>query len=276
MNVLHALILGIVQGLTELLPVSSSAHLNLFPWVFRWDDIGPSFDVALHIGTLFAIIIFFYKDWIKLIKGGYEQVKYKKKTVYGRLFWYIVFATIPTGIACLVFDKISDKVIEGLTSAFNVEAITVEMALIAIALIVMGIVLYVVDKKSKSVTDLKHITFKQAFWVSISQAIAAAFPGVSRSGITMTVGRKMGIKRTSIAKFSFLLSAPVVAAAALVKMKDFVFGLPFIVGVLSSFIVGMFVIKFLLKYLQKGSFKIFAIYRVVLGVIVFVILFTRI
>ena len=276
MNVLHALILGIVQGLTELLPVSSSAHLNLFPWVFRWDDIGPSFDVALHIGTLFAIIIFFYKDWIKLIKGGYEQVKYKKKTVYGRLFWYIVFATIPTGIACLVFDKISDKVIEGLTSAFNVEAITVEMALIAIALIVMGIVLYVVDKKSKSVTDLKHITFKQAFWVSISQAIAAAFPGVSRSGITMTVGRKMGIKRTSIAKFSFLVSAPVVAAAALVKMKDFVFGLPFIVGVLSSFIVGMFVIKFLLKYLQKGSFKIFAIYRVVLGVIVFVILFTRI
>ena len=79
MNVLHALILGIVQGLTELLPVSSSAHLNLFPWVFRWDDIGPSFDVALHIGTLFAIIIFFYKDWIKLIKGGYEKIKYNKK-----------------------------------------------------------------------------------------------------------------------------------------------------------------------------------------------------
>ncbi len=275
MKVIHALILGIIQGLTELLPISSSAHLNLFPWIFGWEEISASFDVALHIGTLLAIVLFFYKDWIKLIKGGYEQVKYKKKTTEGRIFLYIVFATIPTGIACLIFDKISEKIIEMLTNAFHVEAITVEMALIAIALIVMGIVLYIVDKKSKAKTDYKNITFKQSFWVAISQAIAAAFPGVSRSGITMTVGRGMGIKREAIAKFSFLLSTPVVAAAALVKMKDFVFGIPFIVGVLASFIVGLFVIKFLLQYLQKGSFKIFAIYRVVLGVIVFAILFAR-
>lgn len=275
MTVIQALILGIVQGLTELLPVSSSAHLNLFPWIFGWEEISGSFDVALHIGTLLAIVIFFYKDWVKLIKCGYEQVKYKKKTVEGRLFWFIVFATIPTGILCIIFDWISDKLIEGLANTFSLQVQTEEMLLIAVALIVMGILLYVVDKNSKSKTDINHITFKQALWVSMSQAIAAAFPGVSRSGITMTVGRKMGIKREAIAKFSFLLSTPVVAAAALVKMKDFVFGIPFVVGVLASFIVGLLVIKFLLKYLQKGSFKVFAIYRVVLGIIVLGILFIR-
>lgn len=276
MEIIHSLILGIVQGLTELLPVSSSAHLNIFPWVFGWEDISASFDVALHIGTLLAIVVFFYKDWVKLFKGGYEQVKYKKKTTEGRLFWYIVFSTIPTGILCLILDWLSDKIVEGLTGVFSVPKITVEMGLIAIALIVMGIILYIVDKKSESKTDLKHITFKQSLLVSISQALAAAFPGVSRSGITMTVGRKLGIKRDAIAKFSFLLSTPVVAAAALVKMKDFVFGAPFIVGVLASFIVGLIVIKFLLKYLQKGSFKVFAVYRVVIGIIVLILLFTRI
>lgn len=275
MGVLHALILGIVQGLTELLPVSSSAHLNLFPWIFNWEEISDSFDVALHIGTLLAIALFFYKDWVKLIKGGYEQVKYKKKSTEGKLFWYIVFATIPTGIFCLLLDLLSDIMVCGLADAFRLQVQTEEMLLIAVALIVMGVLLYVVDKNAKSKTDLKHITFKQAFWVSISQALAAAFPGVSRSGITMTVGRKMGIKREDIAKFSFLLSTPVVAAAALVKMKHFVFGIPFIVGVLASFIVGLLVIKFLLKYLQKGSFKVFAIYRVVLGVIVLALLFAR-
>ena len=275
MEIIHSLILGIIQGLTELLPVSSSAHLNLFPWIFGWDEISDSFDVALHIGTLLAIVIFFYKDWIKLFKCGYEQVKYKKKTTEGRLFWFIVFSTIPTGILCLVFDWLSDKIIAGLTGALHVPEISVEMGLIAVALIVMGIVLYIVDKNAKSKIDIKHITFKQSLLISMSQAIAAAFPGVSRSGITMMVGRAMEIKRDSIAKFSFLLSTPVVAAAALFKMKDFVFGIPFIVGVLASFLVGMVVIKFLLKYLQKGSFKVFAIYRVILGVIVLGILFAR-
>ncbi|MBR0351492.1 MAG: undecaprenyl-diphosphate phosphatase [Clostridia bacterium] len=275
MGVLHALILGIVQGLTELLPVSSSAHLNIFPWIFNWEDIGPSFDVALHIGTLLAILVFFYKDWVKLIKGGYEQVAKKKRTTEGRMFWYIVFATIPTGILCLVFDKISDGIVGGIQNMMNTDELTAKMVLIAPALIIMGIVLYVVDKRAKSKTDFKDITFKQSLWIAMSQAIAAAFPGVSRSGITMTVGRGMGIKRGAIAKYSFLLSAPVVAAAALFEMKNFTFDWSFIIGVLSSFIVGMLVIKFLLKYLQKGSFKVFAIYRIVIGVIVFALLFAR-
>ncbi len=275
MEILHSLILGVVQGLTELLPVSSSAHLNLFPWVFGWSDISESFDVALHIGTLLAIIIFFYKDWVQLIKGGYNQVVKKKKSTEGKIFWYIVIATIPTGIACLVLDKLSGKLIEILSGVFKTSQINTQMFIIAIALIVMGIILYVVDKNSKSKTKYKDITFKQSLLISLSQAIAAAFPGVSRSGITMTVGRKMGVERESVAKFSFLLSTPIVAAAALYELKHFVFDLPFVIGVLASFIVGMFVIKFLLNYLKKGSFKVFAIYRVALGIIVLIILMTR-
>lgn len=275
MEILHSLILGVVQGLTELLPVSSSAHLNLFPWVFGWSDISESFDVALHIGTLLAIIIFFYKDWVQLIKGGYNQVVKKKKSTEGKIFWYIVIATIPTGIACLVLDKLSGKLIEILSGVFKTSQINTQMFIIAIALIVMGIILYVVDKNSKSKIKYKDITFKQSLLISLSQAIAAAFPGVSRSGITMTVGRKMGLERESVAKFSFLLSTPIVAAAALYELKHFAFDLPFVIGVLASFIVGMFVIKFLLNYLKKGSFKVFAIYRVALGIIVLIILMTR-
>ena len=267
-EIFQALILGIVQGLTELLPISSSAHLNLFPWIFGWNEISPSFDVALHIGTLFAIVLFFFKDWVNLIKGGYNQVIKKKKSTDGKIFWYIVISTIPTGILCLVLDKLSEKLIEKLATTFSVQEKLIEMFMIAIALIVMGIILYVVDKKSKYEVEYKDITFKQSLWIAMSQALAAAFPGVSRSGITMTVGRGMGLKRESVAKYSFLLSTPVVAAAALVDLKDFVFGPAFFVGVFASFIVGVLVIKFLLNYLQKGSFKVFAVYRVILGLFV--------
>ena len=274
-EILQALVLGIVQGLTELLPVSSSAHLNLFPWIFGWSEISPSFDVALHIGTLFAILIFFYKDWVNLIKGGYNQVIKKEKSTDGKIFWYIIISTIPTGVLCLILDKLSSKMIEKIAINLNIQEKTVEMLFIAVALIVMGIVLYVVDKKAKSKIKYEDITFKQALWIAMSQAIAAAFPGVSRSGITMTVGRGMGIERESAAKYSFLLSAPVVAAAAIFDLKDFVFSPAFIVGVLSSFVVGMLVIKFLLNYLKKGSFKIFAIYRIILGIIVISLCITR-
>ena len=274
-EILQALVLGIVQGLTELLPVSSSAHLNLFPWIFGWSEISPSFDVALHIGTLFAILIFFYKDWVNLIKGGYNQVIKKEKSTDGKIFWYIIISTIPTGVLCLILDKLSSKMIEKIAINLNIQEKTVEMLFIAVALIVMGIILYIVDKKAKSEIEYKDITLKQSLWIAMSQAIAAAFPGVSRSGITMTVGRGMGIERESAAKYSFLLSAPVVAAAAIFDLKDFVFSPAFIVGVLSSFVVGMLVIKFLLNYLKKGSFKIFAIYRIILGIIVISLCITR-
>ena len=267
MSLFQAIILGIVQGLTELLPISSSAHLNLIPWIFNWTSSAEfntafeAFDVALHVGTLLAIAIFFFKDWINLIVGGYKQVVKKEKTFEGKMFWYIVIATIPGAIIGFILDKF-------------MEDILTKPLIIAIALIVMGIILYIVDEKCKSTTDYEHLTFKQTFLVGLSQSLAF-IPGVSRSGVTMTCARLLGIDRTSAAKYSFMLSAPIVAGAALYKMKDFVFSLNFFIGVLTSFIVGLLVIKFLLEYLKKGSFKLFAIYRVVLGAIVIALLIIR-
>lgn len=263
MTIIQAIILGIVQGLTELLPISSSAHLNIIPWLFNW-SIPESFDVALHLGTLLAITIFFFKDWLSLIKGGYDQAIKKKKSTEGKLFWFIVAVTIPTGILSLVLDKVSDMICE---------KFGIEMILIAIALIVLGIVLYVVDKKSKSEVNLENMTFKQSFLIGLSQAIAAAFPGTSRSGITMTVARALKLDRESAAKYSFLLSTPIILAAVLVSIKDFEFTLAFFMGVLASFLTGILVIKFLMDYLKKGSFKGFAIYRVIIGIAIIMLTF---
>lgn len=267
MNEIQALILGIVQGLTELLPISSSAHLNLIPWMFNWiENPGfvidfEGFDVALHFGTLLAIVIFFFKDWLKLIKGGYEQVVKKKKTFEGKMFWYIVAATIPGGIIGFVLDK------------FLEDTLTKPL-IIAIALIVMGIILYIVDKKSKSEIKFEDMNFKQTFLIGLSQCLAF-IPGVSRSGITMTTARLIKIERESAAKYSFLLSTPIVFAATVFKFKDFVFSVPFFIGVLASFIVGIIAIKFLLQYLQKGSFKAFAIYRIIFGIIIILLLLLK-
>ena len=275
MTIIQALILGIVQGLTELLPISSSAHLNIIPWIFKWTEnpdfmieFGGSFDIALHFGTLIAIVIFFFKDWINLLTSGFKKVVKKEDSVDGRMFWYLVIATIPAGILALILEKISEFIIK---DNFNLE-----MGLIAIALIVMGIILAIVDKKAKSQYTYKEINLKQSILIGMSQAIAAAFPGVSRSGITMTIARSLKIDRESAAKFSFLLSAPIVAAAVLFDIGEFALtSISFWVGVISSFIVGLIVIKFLMNYLKKGSFKIFAIYRIVLGIIILGLIFIR-
>ena len=268
MTIIQSIILGIVQGLTEFLPISSSGHLNLFPWVFNWQQMPDSFDVALHIGTLLAIVIYFWRDWLGLIIGGYNQTIKKKPSLEGKIFWYIVIATIPAGILSLVLDKIVGKIIG--------DNLNLEMLLIAIALIVLGIILYIVDKKSKTNTDYEHITFKQSLWIACSQALAAAFPGTSRSGITMTTARYLGVDRESAAKYSFLLATPITLAAVIFDIKHFAFNASFFIGVLTSFIVGFVVIKFLMDYLKKGSFKVFAIYRVIIGVIVIGLYFTRI
>ena len=261
MEIWQALILGIVQGLTELLPISSSAHLNLLPWIFNW-SMPESFDVALHFGTLLAIGIFFFKDWIELIKGGYRTVVKKEKNDEGRMFWYIVLATIPGGAIGFILDH------------FVGDSLGKLPLLIAGALIIMGIILYIVDKKAPTKTEYKDMTLKQTFLIGLSQALAF-IPGVSRSGVTMTTGRLMGVSRESTAKYSFMLSAPIVLGATLYKFKDFVFDLPFVVGVLASFISGILVIKFLLEYLKKGSFKIFAIYRVILGIAIIILYCVR-
>ena len=165
MEIIQSLILGVVQGLTELLPISSSGHLNIIPWIFNWTSnpefeiAFEGFDVALHFGTLLAIGIFFFKDWINLFIGGYNQVIKKEKTTEGRMFWYLVIATIPSGIIGLILDKFAGDTLK-------------QPIIIAISLIVMGIILYLVDKKAKSNTNYENMNFKQSFLIGLSQCLA--------------------------------------------------------------------------------------------------------
>lgn len=261
--------MGIVQGLTEFLPVSSSAHLNIMPWLFNW-EISDSFDFALHAGTLLAILVYFWRDWIALICGGFNTLFCKKKSCEGRVFWYLVAATVPAGIIGLLLEKGVDKILGG-----NME---IEMMVISAALIIMGIILYFVDKKAEQKFTYEELDFKKSFLVGISQALAAAFPGVSRSGITMTVARSLKLDRESAAKFSFLLSAPIVGGGVLVSIisGEMILDAQFFAGVLSSFIVGLLVIKFLLGFLKKRGYGIFAVYRVILGVFILIISIIRI
>ena len=179
-------------------------------------------------------------------------------------------------IFCKSFSVKSDAIVLGFILDKYAEDFLTKPLIIAISLIVMGIILYIVDKNAKSETDYENMTFKQTFLIGLSQALAF-IPGVSRSGVTMTTGRAMGVKRESTAKYSFMLSAPIVLAATVFKLGDFIEYftianttgiIAFILGVLVSFIVGIIVIKFLLNYLKKGSFKIFAIYRVIVGLLV--------
>ena len=169
-TIFRAIILGAVQGLTELLPISSSAHLFIIPWICGWGEIGD-FDVALHFGTLLAIGIFFFKDWLKLIKGGYDQAVKKKKTFEGKMFWYIVIATIPGGIIGYLLDHYCSDILT-------------RPEIIGCALIFMGIVLYIIDRKAKSKVKYEEMNFKQTFLIGLSQALAF-IPGVSRSGVCL-------------------------------------------------------------------------------------------
>ncbi|MBR0598463.1 undecaprenyl-diphosphate phosphatase [Sinanaerobacter chloroacetimidivorans] len=253
MSVFQAIVYGIVQGITEFLPISSTAHLKLMPWIFGWPDPGNVFDVALHFGTAIAVITFFFKDWIRLVTAGLT----KPKTEEGRLFWNLVLATIPGALAGVVLDKYM--------SVFS------NPLLVGILLIIMGIILYLCDKAGKSDIHLEKIGLNRSLLVGIAQVLAI-IPGVSRSGITMSVGRAAGIDRESIAKFTFLLSTPIILGDALYHAKDLsgvnIDALPFAAAVLTAAVVGLLSIRFLLNYLRTKSFFIFTVYRFMFGLLV--------
>lgn len=196
--------------------------------------------MALHAGTLFAIVIFFFKDWIKLIVGGFKRVFKKEKSFEGKMFWYLVIATIPGGAIGFALDHFLEDALKN-------------ALIIGSALIVMGIILYIVDKKAKANTKYEEMTLKQTFLIGLSQALAF-IPGVSRSGITMTTGRALGIDRESVAKYTFLLSTPIVAGATLYKMKDFVISIPFFIGIFASFVVRTFCYKIFIRIFKKRKF----------------------
>lgn len=265
-----AIILGIVQGIGEFLPISSSAHLIIVRWLFEWDliinqaggNIDIALDVALHVGTLVAVLIYFFQDWRQLFLDGLTK---GLKTKEGKMFWYLVAATIPGGVAGLILES-------KLESLFRSQPL-----IIAAGLALMGIVLYYVDKNVDQRISLEKITFKQALLIGTSQALAL-IPGVSRSGITMTTARLLGFTREAAAKFSFLLATPIIAGAALKHTPDIIHNVAnplFLVGTLTSAIVGLFCIAFLLKYLQRNNFAIFAVYRLAMAALIVVVYFVR-
>lgn len=252
MTMFQAIIYGIVQGVAEFLPISSSGHLAALPLVFGWKDPGLAFDVALHLGTLLSVVTYFFKDWINLLHAGVMQPKSRN----GKLFWYLVIATIPGAIIGKLLEE-------------KAETIFRNLALIGTMLIVMGIILYISDKISKKQVNLKDIGLKRSFTIGLSQALAI-IPGVSRSGITMSAGLLTGLTRESVAKFSFLLSTPIIFGAGIVKIKDLINtprgDLPLLfLGVASAAIAGFISVKFMMNYLKTKGFGIFAIYRVILG-----------
>lgn len=259
MSVFKAIILGIIQGIAEFLPISSSAHLILFPYLFGWKESIFAFDIALHFGTMMAVLVIFFKDWWDLFIGAVRDVKEKKKSTNGKMFWNLVIATIPAALVGVLLDDVIENVVRN------------KIWLIALALAVMGLLIYLGDKWAykhyKIETKFEDISLKQALIVGISQAFAV-IPGFSRSGTTILAGRLQGISKEAITKFTFLMSVPVICGATILKVGDLEFTKEVIIGIITSFAMGVLAIKFLLNYIKKHDFSVFAFYRVILALII--------
>jgi undecaprenyl-diphosphatase len=275
MDILQPIILGIVQGLGEFLPISSTAHLVLVPYFTGWKDPGLGFDVALHAGTLIALIVFFFWDWVAIIylafsrstksnppaggKNSKLQIKIQSfKEIYNpKIIWLIIIATIP-------------GVIFGLLLESKAETIFRNPLLIAFTLTVLGLVLFFVDKYANHKKDIGNISIRDSMVIGLSQALAI-IPGVSRSGATITAGRMCGMNRKDAARFSFLLSTPIIFGAAALKLPKLFaqgFDLNIVLGIIFSALSGYLAIKYLLKFLEKYSYAIFFWYRLGLAAII--------
>ncbi|MBP9115884.1 MAG: undecaprenyl-diphosphatase UppP [Acidimicrobiia bacterium] len=267
MPILHAIILGIIQGLTEFLPISSSGHLAIIPQILGWNDLSATaektFDIALHAGTLVGAIVYLRKDIIEIIKGCLETLKTKKLNQQSRLGVFILLTAIPGALLGALFE---DKIAQHLSKP----------ALIASMLIIFAIILYLADRlKGNRNTD--EFNFKDVLVVGVSQAFALQ-PGVSRSGITMTALRLKNFTREASARLSFLMLIPIVAGAALYSgAKGISQGTitsdmywPMISGAVTSAIVGYFAVFYLLKLVRNKPFTSFVIYRIIAGIGIFV------
>ena len=276
MTIWQAIILGVIQGITEFFPISSSAHLIVIRYLFNFGTQLSSqewlvIDIALHFGTLLAIGIFFFKDFIKMFVEGFKfkgkdgKLSFKNLTHEGKILWYIIAASIPGAIGGLLLDDFIEGKVRG------------NVLIIATTLAIMGVALYFVDKKCKKETTIEKITLKQAFLIGVGQMFAI-IPGFSRSGTTMTVARAMGLQRESAAKFSFLLGAPAMLGAAVFSLKHFemsMLNFEFFLGIAVSFVVGMIAIKTLMEIVKKSGFGVFAIYRVLLAIVLVVTYIVR-
>jgi undecaprenyl-diphosphatase len=263
----QAAVLGLVQGLGEFLPISSSAHLVLVPWLFRWPDQGLSFDIALHLGTLTAVIVYYWRDIIMLIKAFVASLFPSSRNWQDnnqRLAWLILLATIPGAIFGKVFEQ-------------DVETIFRSPLLIAGTLSVMGLILFVADYYGKKQQSLADMRWWQSLAVGLSQALAL-IPGVSRSGATITTGLSLGFTRADAARFSFLMSIPIIAGAGLLKAPELLYTTnwaPVIVGFVVAALTGFAAIVFMLRYISHRSLALFTWYRLVLAALIVLVYVIR-
>jgi len=272
MDILQTIILGIIQGLTEFLPISSSGHLVLMPWLFNWKDPGLAFDVALHFGTLLAVLIYFRKDYWEIIKSVFTLNNKKgEQCEYPKVFlWWLAIATVPGALAGYFLENYA-------VTIFRFPLV------IASTLTGAGFLLYLADRFIASTqnknqdNNLKKIGWKKSLIIGLAQA-TAIIPGVSRSGATITAGLFLGLDRISAARFSFILSGPIIFGASLLKFPEFISGgLNFasILGILVATISGYLAIAGLIKFVQKTSYKIFFWYRLGLAILIVGLYFLR-
>jgi len=256
---IQALILGTIQGLTEFLPVSSSAHLVLTPWLFRWSDQGLAFDVALHLGTLLALIIYYWPQWAKMAASPLNGDRASQ-----RLLILLIVASVPGAVIGLAFEK-------------QAETIFRSPLLIAIAMALLGIGLWYFDQVSPQKRTIGEITFIDALLIGLSQAFAI-IPGVSRSGATITMARIVSIDRQDAANFSFLMATPIIAGAGLVEGRHLIheaLSPDVILGFLASAVFGLAAIAALIRFVRTRTYKPFAWYRVALALLVISIFLKR-
>jgi undecaprenyl-diphosphatase len=267
MEILHAIVLGIVQGLSEFLPISSSGHLELTRWLFGWDDLSAdletSFDVAVHLGTLLGAIAYLRKDIVKYLLAGFAPLRREPLGTDGRIAWFLVASAVPAGITgVLLKDQIAD-----LDS----------IAMIAVMLIVFGLLLFVADRLPER-RSLDEFTLRDALLMGVGQALALQ-PGVSRSGATLTVSRFVGFERDAAARLVFLMSLPIIAGAGVFSLADADipsdFWPPFLWGMAASAITGWVAVWGTLRLVRSRTFQPFVIYRIVAGVAVLLILATN-
>ena len=265
MPLLEVIILGIVQGLTEFLPVSSTAHLAVIPWLFRWPDPGLSYDIALHVGTLAAVLLYFFRDWVQII-GQAFGISMEADPLVKRnrgLLWLLIAGTIPAALAGLLFQKQAETTLR-------------TPYVIATMMIGIGLVIWFAERAGRRQKDLSHVSFVDSLTVGVAQALAVV-PGVSRSGVTIAAGLFRNLDRATAARFSFLLSTPVVAGAAAKDLWDLLRhqgGIPpemrsaFLIGIAVSAVVGGLTIKFFLAYLKQRGLTFFVLYRLVFGIMI--------
>lgn len=257
MTFFQQLLIAVVQGITEFLPISSSGHLILIPYLTDLPDQGPLIDVAVHIGSLFAIIIYFFRDVVGLARGGFATIGIGQAPDQRRLFLWVAIGTIPAVLAGL-FLKLG-----GYLESFRFTD------LVAINLIVYGLLLFVADKWGRQEKCFEDLTLRDGILVGIAQALAL-IPGTSRSGVTMTAARLLGYRRVEAARFSFLLAIPAIAGAGLLAALDLASAPAqmqwdaILTGAL-TFVAAFATMAFLMRFLQRASMLVFVVYRVTLG-----------